>query len=111
MSPRTLAFARAMRHDPTPPERRLWRALRGRQIHGLKFRRQVPLGPYILDLYCPQCALVVEIDGMTHADTKRDVRRDDWLGAQGLRVLRVRNADVMANLTGALEEIAATSLG
>ena len=72
-----LSHAREMRHDPTRPERKLWQALRKHQAHGLKFRRQVPLGPYIADFYCAAAKLVIELDGISHLDAQRDAVRDD----------------------------------
>ena len=93
-----------MRRQPTPAERKLWLALRNRQVDGLKFRRQVRLGPHIVDFYFPAGRLAVEVDGATHADPG-DAERDAWLIAHGYRVLHVWNNDVMANLPGVLEAI------
>ena len=102
-----LLYARSMRRQPTPPEQRLWNALRRRALDGHLFRRQAPVGPFILDFYCPACAIVVEVDGATHADPATDRNRDAWLHAHGIRVLRFWNNDVMANLPGVLEVIGA----
>jgi very-short-patch-repair endonuclease len=98
-----------MRPEPTPPEQKLWYALRRRQVDGLKFRRQVPVGPFIADFYCPPARLVVEVDGATHSDSATDESRDAWMHAQGLRVLRVWNNDVMGNLEGVLAIIRAAA--
>jgi very-short-patch-repair endonuclease len=76
----------------------LWKALRGRRLEGLKFRRQHPLGPYILDFYCPDVGLAVELDGETHDDPVRRARdraRDQWLREQQIRVLRISAMDVL----------------
>jgi very-short-patch-repair endonuclease len=76
---RTIAFARELRRRMTPPELRLWVALRGRAADGLRFRRQHPLGPYILDFYCDVAKLAVEVDGEGHwlgDQPSRDDRRD-----------------------------------
>ncbi len=100
-------YARAMRREPTPPEKLLWRALRSEQVNGLKFRRQQPIGRYIVDFYCPSLKLVVKVDGATHVDDSRDAIRDAWLSAQGIRVLRFWNNDVMGNLSGVLSSILA----
>jgi very-short-patch-repair endonuclease len=98
-----------MRRDPTRAERKLWQALRKHQAHGLKFRRQVPLGPYIADFYCAAVKLVVELDGISHLDAAGDAIRDDWMHRHGLRVLRIPNLAVFRNLEGivvAIEQIA-----
>ncbi len=88
----------------TAPERRLWGAVRGGQI-GVKLRRQVPLGPYIVDFYCAAARLVVELDGVTHVESGPDRVRDAWMSAHGYRVLRVWNSAVMSNLAGVLHLI------
>ena len=103
---RLLNHARTMRQVPTPAERRLWRALRNRQLHGLRFRRQAPIGPFIVDFFCPECCLIVEVDGATHADPAADASRDAWLRSRGLRLVRFWNNDVMGNMEGVLHRIA-----
>ncbi len=105
-----LSHARALRRDATPAERLLWQGLRNRAVGGLKFRRQVPLGPYVADFYCASAKLVVEVDGISHMDSGSDVIRDQWMARQGIHVVRVANRDVLANLEGmliAIGEIAA----
>jgi len=102
-----LRKARNMRREPTPPERTLWRVLRNFTVDGLKFRRQAPLGPYIVDFFCAEARLIVELDGITHVDEPRDAIRDAWLKARGYTVLRFWNNEVMANLDGVLEVIRA----
>jgi very-short-patch-repair endonuclease len=73
----------------TQPERMLWAQLRKEQVAGLRFRRQHPMGPFILDFYCPSARLCVEVDGPAHEGQEaRDERRDKWLGDRGVRVLR-----------------------
>ncbi len=101
--------ARALRQSSTDAERSLWSRLRARQILQLKFVRQEPLGPYIADFLCRECRLIVEVDGSQHADSARDRARDQWLGAHGYRVLRFWNNDVINNIEGVLEEIAAAA--
>ena len=91
-------YARDMRHQPTEPEIRLWRALSRSQL-GYKFRRQAVIGSFIADFLCPQKALIVEVDGDTH-DVDTDRRRDAALHALGFTVLHVTNIDVMRNLDG-----------
>ena len=105
-----LSYARALRRGATPAERKLWQGLRRHRVGGLKFRRQVPLGPYIADFYCPSAKLVIEVDGVSHIDASRDAIRDSWMAQHGIRVVRVANRDVLANLEGtliAIGEIAA----
>ena len=97
------ARAREMRNNPTEPEKRLWRALSGKQI-GAKFRRQAVIPPFIADFLCPSLRLIIEVDGDTH-DQAADANRDARLRALGYRVLRFTNADVIANLDGVLTVI------
>ncbi len=90
--------ARALRQSPTTAEQLLWRHLRNRQLAGAKFRRQHPLGPYILDFVCLEHGLVVEVDGGQHAQAPQqlhDQQRTAWLQQQGFRVLRFWNHDVL----------------
>ena len=99
--------ARTLRQQNTEPEQLLWTALRNGQIGGLKFRRQYPIGPYVVDFYCYSAALVVEVDGMSHDDkAAQDAERSKYLEAQGLRILRVQNWDVMDELDAVSREIA-----
>lgn len=96
-------FGKDMRRTMTEAELALWLWLRKPGIAGLRFRRQVPIGPYIVDFFCPQRRLVVEVDGGQHAsdeDAAHDRARDAWLSAQGYRVIRVWNNDVMENIDG-----------
>ena len=99
--------ARAMRQQPTSAENKLWQALRAKQILGRKWRRQVPLGPYIADFFCPELRLVVEVDGATHAEGQDDDARDAWLRARGYDVLRLWNNEVLGSFSGVQERIAA----
>jgi very-short-patch-repair endonuclease len=99
------ARAAEMRRNPTEPEKRLWRNLSNSQLNGHKFRRQSVVGRFIADFLCPQKALIVDVDGDTHDDAK-DRLRDDWLGQEGYRVVRVTNDDVMRNMDGVLTLIA-----
>jgi very-short-patch-repair endonuclease len=99
--------ARALRRESTPPEQLLWLALRNGQIGGMKFRRQHPIGPYVVDFYCHGAGLVVEVDGLSHDDKLRqDKQRSAYIDGQGLRVLRVTNNDVMRDLDAVTREIA-----
>ena len=95
---RLLQFARKMRHEPSDAERRLWRILRGRRLAGFKFRRQFPIGGYIVDFYCIPAKLVVECDGGQHNDeeAKRyDEKRSERLAKLGIGVIRFWADDVL----------------
>ena len=103
----TVVRARELRRSPTLQEGLLWQALRTRP-EGLKFRRQHPIGPYIADFYCAAAKLVVEVDGQSHSMGDRashDARRDDWMEAQGLRIVRFDAADVMNDLQSVVTAI------
>ena len=103
--------ARNLRRDTTPAERVLWQALRSRTLNGTKFRRQVPCGRYILDYAVLSAKLAIEVDGGSHfvADgPARDAERTAWPAAQGWRVLRFTNPDVLSNVDGVLQTIAST---
>ena len=95
---RLRSFARRMRSEPTEAEERLWGALRNRRLDKMKFRRQVPIGPYIADFICMEAKLIVEGDGTQHAVNRRDAVRDAELEARGFRMLRFWNDDVMRDL-------------
>jgi very-short-patch-repair endonuclease len=99
--------ARAMRREPIEAERMLWQALRDRRLQSLKFRRQAPVGPYIVDFLCVPHRLVVEVDGSQHAESRRDEARDVWLMREGYRVLRVWNNEALAQKESVLATIAA----
>ncbi|HEY3398838.1 MAG TPA: DUF559 domain-containing protein [Armatimonadota bacterium] len=95
-------FRRAM----TPMEKRLWAQLQGSRLNGLHFRRQQVIDRFIVDFYCHQAGLVVEVDGEVHADaTARDAERDSFLHGRGLLVVRFSNLRVRADLPGVLSEI------
>ena len=102
----SLRYAKAMRSAPTDAERRLWHHLRARRLCGFKFKRQQPMGTYIVDFICFDRQLVIEVDGGQHTDLKaRDETRTAWLQAQGFRVLRFWNHDVLQRRDMVLEEI------
>ena len=98
-------LARDLRQQMTDAERFLWSRLR-RRFLGAKFRRQVPLGPYIVDFACMRSKLVIEVDGGQHLENLADAARDRWLAENGFRVLRFWNHEVLQNLDGVLERIA-----
>jgi very-short-patch-repair endonuclease len=92
----------------TGPEARLWNALRELRQIGHHFRRQVPMGPFIVDFACHRAKLVIEVDGDTHfvgSASARDAARDAFVRSQGYSVMRVTNDDVMRNLDGVLAAI------
>ena len=94
---KTVRRARRLRRDMTLPEILLWQALR-KQPHGLKFRRQHPTGPFILDFFCGDARLAIEIDGEAHSRgdrPERDEARDAWLGAAGIETLRIPAREVL----------------
>ncbi len=97
---------RALRKNPTEAERTLWRHLRLRQLDGHKFRRQQPLGSYIVDFVCLEKRLIVELDGGQHAQqAASDVERTAWLEAQGFRVIRFWNHEVLNEIEVVKEAI------
>ena len=98
--------AKHLRSHQTDAEQRLWYHLRGHRFMGLKFKRQKPLGRYIVDFICQERGLIVEVDGGQHAEqTHCDEQRDAWLRERGYRVLRFWNHEVMQQLDGVLERI------
>ena len=100
-------FARALRKSMTDAECKLWRGLRLRQMYGHKFRRQFPLGNYIVDFVCLEARLIIEVDGGQHADQKYgDAERDAWLKLQNFHVLRYWNNQVLNELDAVLADIA-----
>jgi very-short-patch-repair endonuclease len=103
--------ARRLRADLTNAERKLWYELRDRCLAGWKFRRQVPIGRWVVDFLCKDKGVIVEVDGGQHSASKRDMRRDADLERQGYRVLRFWNSDVLQNLEGVLTVILSTLEG
>ena len=98
-------FARQLRRNLTDAERVLWRHLRAHRFQGQKFRRQQPLGPYILDFVHFGSKLVIEADGGQHAESTRDAVRDAWLNSEGFRVLRFWNDQILRETEAVLEVI------
>jgi adenine-specific DNA-methyltransferase len=98
--------ARALRRRATPAEQLLWRLLRNRQFCAAKFRRQQPIGPYIVDFYSYESALIVELDGAGHFPTPpSDVARDQYLQKCGLTVLRFENRELFESIERVLARI------
>jgi very-short-patch-repair endonuclease len=109
MSPQIQTFtlhSKRLRRDQTDAERKLWMRLRSRQMNGFKFRRQQPIGRYIVDFFCPESKLVVELDGGQHADqVEKDQRRTEFLNKAGYRVLRFWDNDVLSDTEAVLQKI------
>jgi very-short-patch-repair endonuclease len=100
--------SRSLRRNLTDAERIIWYAVRAHRLNGASFRRQKPIGPYIVDFVCHNARVIIEIDGAQHFEAeheRRDARRDAFLTARGYRVLRFNNHDVMTNWQGVLEAI------
>ena len=99
--------AQQLRREMTPAERKLWQYLRGRQLDGAYFRKQAPVGRFILDFLCTKARLVVEVDGDSHADSiDYDAERTRWLSEQkDYRVVRFTNAEVLHSLDAVVEKI------
>ncbi len=95
-----LDHACRMDSAPTPAECRLWQGLRSYRVAGLKFRRQMPLGPYSADFYRAVARVVGEVDGISHIDALTDGIRDTWIQQHGVHVFRVSNHDLLSNVEG-----------
>ena len=102
----TLARAQRLRREMTDAERKLWSALRNRQLDDAKFRRQQPIGPFIADFVCQERRLIIEADGGQHSTSAPDDRRTAFLESKGYRVLRFWNHDILSNLDGVAQVIA-----
>ena len=106
IKPRILKNARQLRKPLTPPETLLWSRLRNRQLGGFKFRRQHPIGRYIVDFCCTETKLVIELNGDSHAEQEEyDRKRTQEIVERGYHELRFSNRDVFKNLDGVLEMI------
>jgi very-short-patch-repair endonuclease len=105
--PATVNQARVLRRRATLTERSLWTLLRDRRLDGLKFRRQVPIGPYVVDFLCLAHRLIVEADGPFH-DPAHDALRDQWLATQGFCVLRFGNRAILGAGFDVIDRILAT---
>ncbi|MFA6542253.1 MAG: endonuclease domain-containing protein [Bacteroidota bacterium] len=103
----TIAKARALRKRMTPEEKLLWSRLRGKNFD-VQFRKQVPFGPYIVDLFCLSKKIAIELDGDQHYEIEAkeyDKSRDEYLKLRGIKVLRFRNKELKTNLDGVLTQI------
>lgn len=97
-----------LRHNSTAAEQLFWSKVRSKQFYSLKFRRQHGIGSFIVDIYCPERKLVIEIDGDTHAEDSailRDKQRTEYIEALGYTVIRYTNDDVLNNIDGVFEDL------
>ncbi len=101
---RPTAKARALRNNATDAERILWCAISARKVSGVRFNRQVPIGPFICDFVARSLHLAIEVDGGQHNEDA-DANRTRYIEAQGFRVIRFWNNDVLSNVEGIIEEI------
>jgi len=102
------ATAKRLRASATPHERALWRALKELPAEGTHFRRQAPIGPYVVDFFCPAAHLIIELDGGHHNDdeiARRDNERQLWLEKEGYRIVRFWNSEITGGLNAVLERI------
>ncbi|MEW6516108.1 MAG: endonuclease domain-containing protein [candidate division FCPU426 bacterium] len=99
-------FRKQLRENMTDVERKLWYSLKDRRFGGLKFRRQHPIGPYVVDFYCAEKHLVVELDGGQHAmNEKQDQEWSRYLELQGYKIIRFWNNDIQNNIEGVLQRL------
>ena len=101
-------YSRRLRKDMTDAEKLLWSKIRGKQLRGFQVYRQKPIGRFVVDFYCPNANLVIELDGGQHYGEEmraRDGLRDKYMESLGLRVLRFSDREVFENLTAVLEKI------
>lgn len=105
-TPDIIAAARQLRQTLTPAETRLWQALKNRQLNGWKFRCQHPIESFIVDFYCPQHRLIIEVDGEIHDQQREyDAARTERLHQLGYRVIRFQNREILSNLSQVLQKI------
>jgi very-short-patch-repair endonuclease len=105
VAPLAKSHARAMRREPTDAERTLWYALRDRRLASLKWRRQFPIGEFIVDFVCLEHRMIVECDGSQHAENPRDAARDAWLRSQGFEIARFWNHEVLRERESVIDTI------
>ncbi len=107
----SLGRARAFRRALSPPEVKLWSRIRRRQLAGLRFRRQHPIGPYSADFYCDEARLIVELDGSAHRErVERDRARDEFIQSRGILTLRITVSDFERDIPAALDRIERTAI-
>jgi very-short-patch-repair endonuclease len=109
----TIENARLLRRNLSPPEARLWLRLRTRIPGAPVFRRQHPIGPYVLDFYCAKARLAIEVDGIGHDlgdRPQRDILRDAWLQAEGVTVMLIPASEVMRAINDVVDAIVRTAM-
>jgi len=107
-NPKIKTTARTLRKNMTDSELKLWSRIRRKQIFGLQFYRQRPIGNYIVDFYCPKAQLVLEVDGLQHMQelaVRKDNYRDSYLKQQGIKVLKFDNLQVLKQLDAVVEKV------
>lgn len=105
---KTITFRRELRHNFTPAEILFWSKIAGKQFLNLKFRKQHGIGPYVVDFYCPQKKLIIEIDGDSHASregVESDIQRTKYLKSLAYQIVRYANRDVLNNIEGVFEDL------
>ena len=110
-NPKIKTTARTLRKNMTDSELKLWSRIRRRQIFGLQFYRQRPIGNYIVDFYCPKAQLVLEVDGLQHMQelaVRKDNYRDSYLKQQGIKVLKFDNLQVLKQLDAVVDKVSQT---
>ena len=100
-----IAIAKKLRVNSTDTEKYLWKYLRGKQLEGIKFRRQHTIDKYIVDFINLESKIIIEVDGGQHLENKTDKLRDKWLEEQGYEVLRFWDNEVLTNIEGVIESI------
>ena len=108
--PAKRTFAKLQRKDQTTIEEMMWHALRAKRFHGMKFKRQVPIGPFVVDFVCFQARLAIEVDGPIHEKSRakaRDAARESWLRRQDFRLIRIKGDEVITSLDLALSRVEA----
>jgi very-short-patch-repair endonuclease len=104
----TAKRAKELRQEQTYAEKVLWQKLRAHRFHDFKFRRQVPVGPYIVDFLCNEARLIIEIDGDTHWEPgaqEHDSKRDEFLASQGFCIARLKNREILKSLETVMHQI------
>ena len=110
---KSLTFSKKLRSEMTPFEEKLWFYLRGHRLNGLKFKRQAPVGNYIVDFVCKSKNLIIELDGSGHLDMEQilhDEIRDKYLTKLGYKIIRIYNNEIENNIGGVLEYILMNTL-
>ena len=100
-----ILVAKMLRKNMTNTERKLWKYLRGKRLNSIKFKRQEPIGKYIVDFISYKKKIIIELDGGQHAKNEKDIERDKFLKGQGYKIIRIWNNEVLNNIEGVIETI------